>query len=267
VKVDQWAACVDGSGRVKELLITWTPRKMRPTNSEKPPTVSDAIENELRQIEAGDPPTIRSRFLAIVGGLSRPDAMTAYATLAAAFAAFLAVKAAERQERATFTSALYSKQVDVTATFSAKVKEFVDSTDVFFPKNPSPGLVGAAPPAPDSTLPGVLVTDSDYKKIALAHAELESAFTALSLVYPKEAFPFLNVLAVRSASLSWSLPKQHVGSVTYERSDNIRDSGAQLSLGVIDLKDCAAEQLSEGEYIKGEAFNKCMERLARSEKR
>jgi hypothetical protein len=62
-------------------------------SDEDPASISDAIERELRETEnrlsRGKPPLVRSA-LAIALALAwigRPEAMTAYATLAAAFAA------------------------------------------------------------------------------------------------------------------------------------------------------------------------------------
>jgi hypothetical protein len=53
----------------------------------------------------------------IIRMIARPEYMTAYATVAAAAAAFLSWQAAEQQEKAIFTSNLYNKQVDTVASF------------------------------------------------------------------------------------------------------------------------------------------------------
>jgi hypothetical protein len=94
-------------------------------------SVSDAIEAELlRDSEGavGQAQTTWVRYCSAAMGflvwLTRPEAMTAYATAAAAIAAFLAVRAADRQEKATFTSALYVKQVDTLADLEAKSNLF-----------------------------------------------------------------------------------------------------------------------------------------------
>jgi hypothetical protein len=57
--------------------------------------------------------------------VTRPQSMSAYATLAAALAAFLSLRVAERQERASFTSMLFNKQVDVLSQFETKYDSFL----------------------------------------------------------------------------------------------------------------------------------------------
>jgi hypothetical protein len=147
-----------------------------------PSPVSDEIENELSQLSVRHPTTVRSRFVSALRFLIRPESMTAYATLAAAFAAFLSLRAAERQEKATFTSALYTKQVDATATIVAQLETFARAF---------PGL------SPDGKIDyHIHATDSDFQKAYVDYQNLFCAINTITLTYPKKTEQF--VRAVRS---------------------------------------------------------------------
>jgi hypothetical protein len=109
------------------------------TIDQDPDGVSEAIESELRRKEAERSRVARSLRRRVLRGIAgfalflvRLESLTAYATLAAAFAAFLALKAADRQEKATFTSALYAKQVDVLATLNAKSARLNELLDITY---------------------------------------------------------------------------------------------------------------------------------------
>jgi hypothetical protein len=89
--------------------------------------IDDLRRQEAERLVAQSP--VRRILRGIVRAvlfLLRPEYMTFYATAAPAFAAFLAVKAADRQERATFTSALYGKQVDILANIDSKLDRLGD---------------------------------------------------------------------------------------------------------------------------------------------
>jgi hypothetical protein len=147
-------------------------------------TVSDAIENELSKLEV----THRSLLFTALRGIAtlgafivRPESMTAYATLAAAFAAFLAVKAAERQERATFTSALCAKQVDVTAIVQTKLRQFLDLGQAFWPRAESSPIARSYFVIHNQDPPGdyhTYATDEKFRQISTTFDELISSIDA-----------------------------------------------------------------------------------------
>ena len=94
---------------------------------------SDALNAQLKRghdrSAAPVPLVITGRGSRISTFLFKPESMTAWETIAAACAAFLSVYAADRQEKATFTSALYGKQVDVLAALTAKLNSFIKISD------------------------------------------------------------------------------------------------------------------------------------------
>jgi hypothetical protein len=121
----------------------------------------------------------------------RPESMTAYATIAAAFAAFLAVKAAERQEKATFTSALFSKQVDVLATSLTAVSEYLNCVSVYSTPN--------------------RVSGAEFEKVFIAEEKLLNALDALRILYPRDAQPFFRGLRNKEKNIGVSI--EHMNDI------------------------------------------------------
>jgi hypothetical protein len=204
--------------------------------SDAPSTVSDAIENELRLRESGYPRTARSQFscalrsVARLGGfIVRPESMTAYATVAAALAAFLAVRAAERQEKATFTSQLYSKQVDVLANAETTFLDF--STQVI---NHSADK-----------------DDKNDKDVSLAYDKAINALKAMHIVYPTETSEFFKTLESNLSTMS--LRHLYVG----DRPQTDMHLLMQTRDLYTAMYECAASQLSDGRVIDANQFNKC----------
>jgi hypothetical protein len=245
------------------------------------PSVSDAIEGELYRLEAECSPPTRTRLSALLRGLTRvvtfivrPESMTAYATLAAAFAAFLAVKAAERQEKATFTSALYSKQVDLLANAEARLDAFSAEAG---------HLSSRYLPIGDGILRSDPQQAIDYTKISASFVDFLDAFDAMHVVYPREAELFLvfriesyaervmyavNDIKDKETKMSTSAAK-----LTPEDERQLKSSYQNLHEALGDLRTsrqilipCSVIQLREGRYIDGPAFQRCISGMLREQR-
>jgi hypothetical protein len=149
------------------------------SNNLKPFTASDEIENELSRLEERQdrfPRPIRSLFGALRCAL-RPEAMTAYATIAAAFAAFMSVRVAEQ---ATFASNVFDKQIDALADFELKFKKLQYALDALhIPKTP-----GWNPKTPKPTA-------ADYDGFDKSAREMLTTYSILSVRYPYGAAQLL----------------------------------------------------------------------------
>jgi hypothetical protein len=189
-------------------------------------SVSDAIENQLYELEARHLPTAPSGFSSALKGVTRlgefivrPESMTACATAAAAFAAFLAVKAAERQETATFTSALYSKQVDGVASVDTKFQEFVDATAVVNPYARQSSRHFQF----NSAVRTTPTTDADYDKIySSAYPELINAINILKVVFPQAVKPFVDKIITETNTVVTI-----INHMAYARASGLSRSGVQ----------------------------------------
>jgi hypothetical protein len=176
--------------------------------------------------------------------------MTFYATAAAAIAAFLAVKAADRQERATFTSALYGKQVEVLANIDSKL----DRLGELVGKNVREGLEGT--PRPDA------YTD----EITVAATSLREAIYSAEVVYPKEAMLVLDeaaasVQGVVGFEINRTWGRIDAGPLGGVVKPLVRDPKGNDPLAIVvnnisQLRECSKLQLRDGQNIDGPKINK-----------
>jgi hypothetical protein len=192
---------------------------------------------------------------------SGPETMTAYATLAAAIAAFLsvvaaflAVRAAERQEKATFTSALYSKQVDATANIVAQLEGFARAF-------PSLG--------PSYTIDShIHATDADFQKAYADYKETFYAINTINIIYPKNTGPFFQLVKNVSVTSFMRIKEfqniQNKASPTSSDEDQLTKAANSLTnlymylfMVAIKTEECAMEQLRDGRYVNGDEFVEC----------
>jgi hypothetical protein len=200
--------------------------------------------------------------------VARPEALTAYATLAAAVAAFMSVRAAERQERATFTSALYNKQVEVLATSVVVLDKYRAFWDPYTFRKTSKGWTGEDN-ADDALRQRVLAISkdgySDERELRKIETDAVNALVAMQLVYPKEATPLLDDMKSsvrRSANYVTDLIWWAHGA--YPKVTNVvatlhipQRSYTFLEAATGALVQCSAEQLREGQNAIGAEFLKC----------
>jgi hypothetical protein len=245
--------------------------------ADAPSSASDAIEDELYKLEAERLPPTHTRIFGPLRGLVqlaqfivRPESMTAYATLAAAFAAFLAVKAAERQEKATFTSALFSKQVDLLASVEFKLDAF---------------MTQVAPINRDNLLFGQQFAEQRQQfdpSQSINDAAIESslndflnAISALHMVYPSEADMFVfkigmnahqiaGIISQIKTTLNAKLTPGNERDIGYLQ-DQLDGSYKNLNMSVHDMESdriglvsCSLMQLRTSANIDGPAFQRCV---------
>jgi hypothetical protein len=203
-----------------------------------------AIIDELRRAQSPVRRGLRGiRRVALF--LVRPEILTAYATSAAAIAAFLSVVAAYKQERATFASALYGKQVDVLANIDLKVDRFLE----FVQKNAAEAYKREGTPRLDA-----------YKdEIATAGGNLREALYSAEVVYPKEAMHLLDEAAesTHSAVVSKGLWNGLQGETLGERAS---EAGSVLNVvfdNIYELRECSKLQLRDGQNIDGSKLSAC----------
>jgi hypothetical protein len=246
-------------------------------NCDDPASISDAIESELREAEERRArrtlPWVRValRIARSLGWIVRPEAMTAYATAAAALAAFLAVRAADRQEKATFTSALYAKQVDALAGLQAKYNVLVKTLVPYWEyqvlaeainKLPHPGLFAGPTRNPLST---------HAIEISGVAAELVNAARAAEIVFPAEATNALDEVAARALAIevaahidfSRFIGGGLIGRLLGEKADDatlktIRESSDIIGQRISIVGSCATPMLRNGEYVAGPGFSNCV---------
>jgi hypothetical protein len=170
----------------------------------------------------------------------QPEAITAYgtvATAAAALAAFLSWKAAGRQERATFTSNLYNKQVDATASLSTQYSAFVVRIIYFYNKE-----------------------DADSRKLELSSVESSrtafiNALNTVKLVYPKETDWFIEELIREEERVYSPLFAAPAGPMSKAR----KDEATQFQDSVSKLLKCSRDQLREaGANLDGKRLSNCL---------
>jgi preprotein translocase subunit SecE len=243
-------------------------------------SVSDAIKAELREAESppGQAQSAWARLALAVtkflAWVTRPEAMTAYATVAAAVAAFLALRAADRQEKATFTSALYAKQVDTLASLEAKSNLFAKFIFPYMQEDkrrrqvaeslkklpPELGITGSPNPL-----------SSHAVEISAAADELVNAAFAAEIVYPTEASSALeqvlvSTFLVEAATLGVGKFWQSHGTIGRLLDDNTDDADLKRiedALGIISrqiaiLRKCATPMLQSGKYVEGPAISGCL---------
>ncbi|SRR6266404_6164485 len=168
--------------------------------------------------------------------IARPESMTAYATLAAALAAFLSLKAAERQERATFTSNLYNKQVETVALFTEKYIAFMTNVYSFYETS-------------DNARSELL------KSTESLHLALLNAITILEVLYPERTERFMKELSSAESRVWISLGDAPPGPM----SDSRKKESKQFDQVVSQLLLCSREQLREGANLEGVRFAVCVE--------
>jgi hypothetical protein len=168
--------------------------------------------------------------------IARPESMTAYATLAAALAAFLSLKAAERQERATFTSNLYNKQVETIALFTERYIAFITNVYSFYENNDN-------------------VRNELWKSTEPLHLALSNATIILEVLYPKETERFMKELSSAESSVWISLGDAPTGPMSESR----KKESKQFDQFVSQLLLCSREQLREGANLEGWRFAACVE--------
>jgi hypothetical protein len=163
--------------------------------------------------------------------------MTAYATLAAALAAFLSVKTAQRQDRATFTSTLHSKQVDVLESFETRIGQFFDISEI--KQSDEQRNLSA----------------SNYQKIESSYNEMIKSLVTLEIVYPTEVKLLLeNIIMIARDRMHNVM--SNFGGQDYEIHQ--RNTFLQLARALSVLDNCSKVQLREGEYIDGQRFKLCV---------
>jgi hypothetical protein len=215
-----------------------------------PFNLSDAIENELYRLEAGR--GVRRIATRTARFIVRPESMTAYATLAAAFAAclsvkaaFLAVESADRQEKAAFTNTLLGKQVDVLATASATVEQYRAATTIY-------------------TIYDVFnktgLNAHEYRRMLDI---MEKDVHAIMILYPEDAQSFLSELQKHIVGMktvisriSGSDTKEGTKEFMHESKEFMHESYS-LARFFQALETCSAAQLRRGKYIDGPTFQSC----------
>jgi hypothetical protein len=178
----------------------------------------------------------------IARSIARPESMTAYATLAAALAAFLSLKAAERQEKATFTSNLYSKQVDTIALFAEKYIPFIMNVYSYYEKK-------------EDYKKNENVVHELYTSTQSSRLTLENAMLMLDVLYPKETQPFMKELSLAESSVWISLGDAPSGE---PMSESRKKELGQFNQLAAKLLQCSREQLRDGANVEGRRFSDCV---------
>lgn len=164
--------------------------------------------------------------------------MTAYAAVAAALAAFLAVQAANRQERAAFTSALYSKQVDVLALLEPKYVSFELAVNAYFTQRD----------------PSDHPTDEKlYNEVNSARIDLDIILTELQSIYPEEATSMFDEISSISEKRRIELGDEPLGP----RSDKRKVTEDKFGQLIGQLVRCSVKQLRTGANLDGKSLSNC----------
>jgi hypothetical protein len=161
--------------------------------------------------------------------------MTAYATVAAALAAFLAVRAAEQQEKATFTSQLYSKQVDVLANAETTIVNFIRQVFTYYRIDKDERV-------------------DEFKVVELAYDKASDALNAMRIVYPANTSQSIDDVQEELNHVYKEAGDAPRGGPSPHRKEVINRLGVRYQY----IQECAASQLSGGINIDAKQFNECI---------
>lgn len=211
------------------------------------PNPSDEIDRALREngIRLAARRPLRERVKTVL----QPESMTAVATIAAAVAAFLAVMAAVWQERATFASTLFTKQVDVLA--SAEIKTQVFETMMW-------KLEVFTVPTPRTN-----IAQEDARNVYSSVRELETALKTLEFVYPKTASEKIAAAnaALHHLEITTALMLTPASNSSRDGRTDYKEIESALReiKGVLgSVEDCSKPYFRQGKHVGDAEFKACL---------
>lgn len=171
---------------------------------------------------------IKSNVLPIISGIGgyilKPEGLTAFATLAAAVAAFLSWLVADKQERATYNNQLYTQQIASLAQFESKASHYINYRNKLYKlktNNENPEL---------------------FNSMSESFAEESEAFIALSLVMPREIRDYLHTM---QDEMEVNVPSLESGAIDIDKESR---QSALITFGrkLADITECSARQFGDG---------------------